>query len=162
MPRTPYQIVSAVEQVREDPKSVLVAVTRGLEREALHDPPHAVASTLQDVRFLTPATRAVYAGLAARGAPGRLFARSLQSWLAPGVTGIALAEDDPLVDEWTVVLPSAKHPVVFAATDCRGPHSEDGERMFRWALSRDAAVVRAAGEVLGLSFADDEELLGRP
>lgn len=155
MGATPYEIVTSTEQVREAPKSALVAVTRGLEREALTDPPHAVAATLQDVRFLTPATRQVYAELAARGAPGRLYARSLQAWLAPGVRGIALAEDDPLVDEWTVVLPSPTHPVVFAATDCGLVDVEDGARTFAWAISREADVVRAAGEALGISTRDE-------
>ena len=150
MTLTPYGIVSAHEQVRESPKSALVAVCRGLEREALTDPPPAVAATLQDVRYLTPATRAVYAELAARGAPGRLYARSLQAWLAPGVSGTALSDDDPLVDEWTVVLPSLSHPVVFAATDCGLVGVEDGARTFTWAVSRDAGVVAAAAAVLGL------------
>ena len=148
---TPYEIVSAAEQVRESPKSALVAVTRGLEREALTDPPPAVAATLQDVRYLTPGTRAVYAELAAKGAPARLFARSLQAWLAPGVVGVALSDDDPLVDEWTVVLPSATHPVVFAATDCGLVGVDDGARTFCWAVSREPEVVRAAAQALGLS-----------
>ncbi|HEU0101183.1 MAG TPA: DICT sensory domain-containing protein [Mycobacteriales bacterium] len=152
---TPYTVVSAAEQVRESPKRALVAVTRGLEREALTDPPRAVAATLQDVRFLTPATRAVYARLAERGAPARLYARSLQAWLAPGVTGIALSDDDPLVDEWTVVLPSPTHPVVFAATDCGLTGVEDGARTFCWAVSREPEVVRAAARALGLSTGDD-------
>ncbi|MCY7366081.1 MAG: hypothetical protein LH469_12330, partial [Frankiaceae bacterium] len=72
---TPYAVVSAAEQVREASKRELVAVTRRLERAALCAPPPAVAATLQDVRYLTARTRAVYAALAAAGAPGRGGAR---------------------------------------------------------------------------------------
>ena len=150
MTRTPYEIVSATQPVQQAEKGALVAVTRGLEREALTDPPRAVAATLQDVRFLTDATRAVYARLAARGVPGRLYARSLQAWLAPGVQGIALSDDDPLVDEWTVVLPSPQHPVVFAATDCGLTGIPDLERPFCFAVSRDPEVVEACAQVLGI------------
>lgn len=148
---TPYAIVSAAERVQRSQKGALIAVTRGLEREALIDPPRAVAATLQDVRYLTRATRAVYARLAASGVPGTLYARGLQAWLAPGVAGVALAEDDPLVDEWTVVLPSAQHPVVFAATDCRTEGVDDVARDFCWAVSRDPEVVAAVAEVLGVA-----------
>lgn len=146
---TPYGLVSAVEQVQQAEKGALVAVTRGLELEAIVDPPRAVAATLQDVRYLTAATRDVYRRLAAAGAPGRLYARGLQTWLAPGVTGVALSDDDPLVDEWTVVLPSEQHPVVFAATDCQVTGVADLERPFSWAVSRDPEVVRACAVLLG-------------
>lgn len=151
-PRTPYAIVCQVERTRESPKSALIAMSRGLEREALADPPREAAATLQDVRFLTPETRQVYATLAERGARCRLFARSLHAWLAPGVTGIQLAEDDPLVDEWTVVLPSSTHPVVLAAIDCGLTGVEDRSRAFSWAVWRDAEVVRAVGDCLGLGL----------
>ena len=146
---TPYAVVSAVEQVREASKRELVALTRRLERTALDAPPPAVAATLQDVRYLTPRTRAVYAALAQAGAPGRLHARGLQRWLAPGVEGVSLSEDDPLVDEWTVVLPGLS-PVVFAATDLGGTDCDDDDRSFRYAISTDPPVVAACGRLLGI------------
>ena len=150
---TPYAVVSSVVPVQRSEKSALVAVTRGLEVEALSDPPPAVAATLQDVRFLTPATRAAYAALARAGATARLHARGLQAWLAPGVEGVALSDDDPLVDEWTVVLPCPQHPVVFAATDC-GLDVPDAERAFCWAVSRDPEVVSECARLLGLEPGD--------
>lgn len=146
---TPYQILSAAQPVQRAAKRTLISLVRGLEREALADPPPAVAATLQDVRFLTPRTRDVYVALAAAGAPARLFARSLQAWLAPGVTGVALDDDDPLVDEWSVVLPHPHRPVVFSATDCHEA-VDDLDRTFCWAVSRDPEVVGAcAASLLG-------------
>jgi len=146
---TPYAVVSAAEQVHEASKRELVAVTRRLERAALCAPPPAVAATLQDVRYLTARTRAVYAALAAAGAPGRLHARGLQRWLAPDVEGVALDEDDPLVDEWTVVVPG-RSPVVFAATDLGSTDCDDDDRCFRYAVSTDPHVVASCGRLLGI------------
>jgi hypothetical protein len=74
---TPFGLVSAVETPVEATKRELVRLVRGLEREALGTRPSAVAATLQDARFLTDRTRAVYAALAERGVPVRLFAREL-------------------------------------------------------------------------------------
>ena len=146
---TPYQLVSAAVPVQDASKRELVALTRRLERQARDSAPPAVAATLQDVRYLTDRTRAVYAELAAAGAPARLHARGLQAWLAPGVSGVALDEDDPLVDEWTVVLPG-RDPVVFAATDLGVTDCADDDRAFRYGISRDPHVVASCGRLLGI------------
>ena len=157
---TPYAVVAGTEQVQRGRKDDLVVVSRQLERAALADPPPAVAATLQDERFLTPRTRAVYAELAAAGAPARLFARGLQSWLAPGVTGVALDDDDPLVDEWVVVLPSPSRPAVFAGTDLKTDCDLDEERCFLYAVSHDPDVVRECARLLGIGAA--AEVLSAP
>ena len=146
---TPYGLVSAAVEVQEDSKRELVLVTRRLERAAVAHRPPAVAATLQDVRYLTERTRAVYAALAEVGAPARLYARGLQTWLAPGVTGVSLDEDDPLVDEWTVVLPGDR-PVVFAATDLGTTDCDDDERCFRYGISEDPELVARCGRLLGI------------
>jgi hypothetical protein len=146
---TPYGLVSAAVEVQEASKRELVLVTRRLERAAVAHRPPAVAATLQDVRYLTERTRAVYAALAAVGAPARLHARGLQAWLAPGVTGVSLDDDDPLVDEWTVVLPG-DDPVVFAATDLGNTDCDDDERCFRYGISKDPQLVADCGRLLGI------------
>ena len=148
MELTPYAVVAAAEKPLRGNKQELVVASRALERTALQDPPPFAAATLQDARFLTPRTRSVYAELAAAGTSATLFARELQSWVAPGVTGVALDDDDPLVDEWTVVLPSPAGPAVFAATDLREPCDSDLERCFLYAISYDADVVDACMRLL--------------
>ena len=140
---TPYELVAAQLEVQQADKGELVAVSRGMERAALSDPPSVVAATLQDVRHLTAHTRAVYQSLAEAGASATLFARGLQSWVAPGVSGVSLDDDDPLVDEWVVVLPSPQRPAVFAATDLRQPCDEDLERCFLYGISYDRELVDA-------------------
>ena len=146
---TPFEVVRRTTPVQDATKSELLGLTRRLERAALLAPPPAVAATLQDARYFTDRTREVYTALAAAGSPARLHARALQAWLAPGVTGVALDDDDPLVDEWVVVLPG-DDPVVFAATDLRTPGCEDEDRCFAYGVSRDPAVVSAGGRLLGL------------
>ena len=149
--RTPCALVHAVEPPVEATKRELVVLSRRVEQAALETRPPAVAATLQDARFLTERTRAVYERLAAGGTPARMFARDLQTWLAPGVTGVALDDDDPLVDEWVVVVPGPD-PVVFAATDLRVPDCDDDlDRCFTYAVSRDPDVVRACAASLGIA-----------
>lgn len=136
---TPFQVVSSVAPSAPASKDELLRRTRELERAALLNRPPAVAACLQDVRFLTERTLAVYRRLA----PARLYARGLQAWLAEGVVGILLPEDDPLVDEWTVVLPSPGSPVAFAATDL-------GADSWVWGQTNDPAAVAECGRLLGI------------
>ena len=148
---TPFELVAAVQTPQRGYKWELVAASRAMERAALLDPPRAVAATLQDARFLTPHTRAVYTDLAAARTSATLFARDLQSWIAPGVAGVALDDDDPLVDEWVVVLPSPSAPTVFAATDLDEACDQDRDRCFLYAVSRDPEVVSACLGLLSLA-----------
>ncbi len=146
--QTPYALVTEAEEPVRAYKHELLRLSRRLERAALADPPPVVAASLQDARFLTDHTRTVYANLAAAGSKATLHARGLQSWVAPGVVGVSLDDDDPLVDEWTVVLPSPAGPVVFAATDLAEPCDQDSERCFLYAVSRDRDVVEACARLL--------------
>lgn len=146
---TPYELLRRTTPVQDATKAELLGMTRRLERAALLTRPPAVAATLQDQRYLTDRTREVYTALAAAGASARLHARGLQAWLAPGVVGVSLDDDDPLVDEWIVVLPG-DDPVVFAATDLGIPDCEDEQRCFSYGVSRDRELVEACGRLLGI------------
>ena len=146
--RTPYAVVSSVEAPRPVSKRELVGISRRLEAAALAQPPQAMAAALQDQRFLTARTREVYRRLASTGAAVTLLARGLQGWLEPGVRGVDLDEDDPLVDEWIVVLPSPTQPVVLAATDLRQPYAVELDRDFMYAVSSDPEVVSACAVLL--------------
>ena len=146
---TPYALVRAAVPVRDATKRELVAISRRLEHAALATPAPAVAAALQDERHVTERTRSVYADLASRGRVARLHARGLQAWIAPGVQGVALDDDDPLADEWVVVLPGA-YPVVLAATDLHVDGGSDDERSFTYGVSRDPHVVASCGRLLGI------------
>jgi DICT domain-containing protein len=146
--RTPYAVVTSVERPRTVTKSELVRLSRQLEVAAMARPPQVIAATLQDSRYLTARTRDVYRRLASAGADVTLLARGLQGWLAPGVRGVDIDEDDPLVDEWVVVLSSAHRPAVLAATDLHSPDAADPERDFSYATSSDPEVVAACAGLL--------------
>lgn len=146
---TPYGLASAVERPVEATKRELLGLVRRCELAALDAPPSHMAATLQDVRYLTVRTRAVYTALAGAGVQIRLHAIGLHSWLGPGVTGIGLADDDPLVDEWTVVLPGAR-PQLFTATDLGRTGCTDDDRCFSYAVSQDPELVTACAQALGL------------
>jgi DICT domain-containing protein len=146
---TPYALVSAATDVRRGAKRELIGLSRELERAAREHAPPAVATALQDARFLTDRTRAVYAELASGGAAARLHARGLQAWLAPGVAGVALDDDDPLVDEWVVVV-TGSGPVVLAGTDLGDTGGSDDDRTFTYGVSRDPYVVAGCGRLLGI------------
>ena len=148
--RTPYTVVTAVERPRPVTKRELVRLSRQLEVAAMARPPQTISAALQDSRFLTARTRSVYRRLADAGAEVTLLARGLQAWLEPGVRGVDLDEDDPLVDEWVVVLHSAQQPAVLAATDLRQPYDLDLdlERDFAYATSSDPEVVAACADLL--------------
>ena len=149
MQTTPYALVSAATTVHTASKRELIGLSRRLEHRALQGAPFAVAASLQDARFVTERTRAVYADLAAAGAGARLHARGLQAWLAPGVEGVSLDDDDPLVDEWVVVLPGPE-PVVLAATDLGDVDGDDADRSFTYGISHDPHVVAGCGRLLGI------------
>jgi hypothetical protein len=148
---SPFALVSAAAEPMLMDKAEALRRTRALEREALADPPAGAAAALQDVRFLTSATRRTYATLVAAGTSARVLGEGVQSWLEPGLVGEDLEPDDPLRYEWVVVLTS---PVVacFAAVDRRGPEQPDMARMFEGAVTRDRAVVRSVAERLCTPF----------
>ena len=151
--RTPYAVVSSVELPRPVTKRELVRISRRAEAAAMARPPQRMVAALQDQRFLTARTREVYRRLASAGAAVTLMARGLQGWLEPGVRGVDLDEDDPLVDEWVVVLPSPTQPFVMAATDLRQAYADDLERDFTCACSSDPEVVAACADLLAATRA---------
>ena len=148
---SPFSLVAAAAEPVLMDKLAALRQTRALEQEALAAPPVGAVAALQDVRFLTSATRRTYATLVAAGTSARVLGEGVQSWLEPGLVGEDLEPDDPLRYEWVVVLTS---PVVacFAAVDCRGPEQPDMARMFEGAVTRDPAVVRSVAERLRTPF----------
>lgn len=120
-----------------------------MELRALGDRPTTVVATLQDVRHLSDRTREVYAAIAARGADVTLYARDLPAYVAEGVRGVSLSDDDPLVDVWSVLVAGGAAPVAFAAIDCYRADSVDMEREFEAARTDNESVVEQCLALLG-------------
>lgn len=146
--RSPYEVVAAASEVRTARKAELVGRVRRIEHAALQGPvPDVAVACLQDGRFLTERTTAVYAELARRGAQVLVLARGLHASVAAGVTAVDLADDDPLGDEWTVLI-AGPSSTCFVAQDLLDVPADDADRTFRWAHSSDPDVVARAYEVL--------------
>lgn len=146
--RSPYDIVSSQVPTQVTTKDELLEHVRELERQALEDMPVAFAmACLQDARFLTETTVGVYAELARRGAQVLVLGRGVQASVAPGVEGVDLDDDDPLGDEWTVLL-AGRTFRCFVALDRLDAPEQDGDRTFRWAETDDHRVVAQVYEVL--------------
>ncbi|NAZ81588.1 hypothetical protein GTR02_07130, partial [Kineococcus sp. R8] len=150
-------------------KRDLLALSRRCERRAgTGGDDLLVLVTVQENRFWTARTRAVYARIAARGATVVAFGVGLPTDLrGPGRGGVAtvgIAEDDLLADEWLVVFCSPTERWGFLARDAAAglpgarsgprlappddPGTADADRRFLWAdlddpvwLERSAAVL---------------------
>jgi hypothetical protein len=145
---TPYDVVTRHEPARPTAKSLLLALCRGLEREALASPPRAALVTLQDARHLTRSTLEVYAGLARAGTRVTMVGRGLRAWLAPGVRGVTLDDDDPIGDVWSLAFLGGERPVALAALDLFSEGVVETDRAFEVAMSRDPSVVLDAARTL--------------
>ena len=77
-----------------------------------------------------------------------MYARGLQAYVDEGVAGVELDDDDPLVDQWTVLF-EGEDPVCLAARDLHGPDAL-GERSFEYATTYDPEVVRQVAASLGV------------
>ena len=145
---TPYDLATSAEVPQPINKLDLLRLSRDLETEARASHPTQIRAALQDVRHLSGQTRRVYTALATH-AEVVLLARGLPAYVAAGVRGVALDEDDPLVDQWCVVMAGGIRPVVLAAIDLELgsavdlSRAVDQDRCFRYAVSRDPLVVAA-------------------
>lgn len=140
---TPYDIVIRSVLPRSHTKADLLRLTRELEAEARQTRATQIRAALQDVRHVSAATRSVYADFAARQVDVVLLAQGLPAHVACGVRGVDLDEDDPLVDQWCLVVAGGARPVVLAATDLHAPAGTQMDRSFTFAVSRDPSVVAA-------------------
>lgn len=147
---SPYALlVAAGAAEQEAGKDELLQRVRELEQQAVAAPPEVAVACLQDGRFLTPATRSLYEDLARRGSRVRIFGHQVPAWVAPGVEGVALDEDDPLVDQWTVLFVGAEQTVCLAAQDQRDDAGALSYASYAWAQTSDPEVVRAVARRLG-------------
>ena len=138
---TPYDVVAALDEPQPATKGQLLAEVRRLERSTIARRPHTVVATLQDMRFVTELTCAIYAELGAGGAEVTLIARDLPAYVCGGVRGVALTDADPLVDVWSVIAIGEGFGTTFAATDRHGPDHDDMAREFEAARSSDLDVA---------------------
>ena len=148
VPDTPFDLVDEDESALIAPKRLLLAISHDLEDSARRsgDRPVVIGAFQSADRF-TVATRRRYEQLAAECTFVGAVGRDLGSEPAPGVRGGALAADDRLIGEWTVVVlsPHTAAALIAREIDDRGP---DSERRFAYKITHDRTRVALAARSL--------------
>ncbi|WP_432540615.1 diguanylate cyclase domain-containing protein [Kineococcus sp. SYSU DK002] len=141
---SPFAALPPGTVLRRSAKPLLIEVSKQLEREArrLGDT-CVVASTFQEARHFTPATRSRYRDLADGVGFVAAVGEGLPESPLPGVRGATLAAGDPVRGEWDVVVLSPHFAAALLARDL-GDEGPDREREFEYALTYDRDVVVAA------------------
>ncbi len=145
---SPFALLPAGTPLRRSPKALLIELSKQLEREALRiGPTCVVASTFQQARHFTPATRSRYRDLVQRTGFVCALGEGLPAEPVPGLRGADLAEDDPVRGEWDVVVLGPHFAVALLARDL-GDSGPDAERTFEYALTYERATAVAAAQAL--------------
>jgi PAS domain S-box-containing protein len=135
--------------VREAPKALLVEVSKQLERQAMRLGDTCVLVTaFQAARHVTPATRLRYRDVVERVGFVAALAEEMSGEPMPGARNADLLPEDPVREEWDVVVLSPHFAGALLARDL-GDQGPESERRFRFALTYDRdTVVRAARALL--------------
>ncbi len=147
-PATPFLRLSADSETQRAASSLLASMTRQLERQALLlDDQTVVLANFQHAGMMTAATRRRYGSLATLTALTAVAGVEMPGEPAPGVHGSAIDPDDPLADEWVVIVVS---PYFSAALAARlvGTGEDAGEQRWDYVLTHDRTRVLDAAAVL--------------
>jgi EAL domain-containing protein (putative c-di-GMP-specific phosphodiesterase class I) len=137
---SPFEIASAHGlSIRDGRKRTLLQISHQVEELARQLPDSILLSAFQDARHFTPDTLRRYTVLAQSCALVGAFGAGLSSTPAPGVRGVALAEDDPLAGEWTVVVLGPQYAAALVAVDLQVGTGPDRE--FRFAVTHRRRIV---------------------
>jgi EAL domain-containing protein (putative c-di-GMP-specific phosphodiesterase class I) len=146
--RTPFDIVAGGRPAARASKQALLTTTRYLESKASEttDPPVLLTCFQNVVRF-TPATARRYATLATGSPFVAAFGAGFGAEPAPGVRGAALRADDPLRQEWNVIVVGPYFSAALVARDL-GDSGADRHRRFEYTLTYERSLVLAAARAL--------------
>jgi len=146
---SPFSCLPTEAARRRSPKSLLIELSKQLEREALRlGETCVVAATFQEGRHFTPATAQRYRDLVERTGFVCALGEDLPVEPIPGVRGATLAPHDPVRGEWDLVVLSPHFAAALLARDL-GDDGPDLDREFEFALTYDRdTVVRAAHTLL--------------
>lgn len=136
-----FAVVTAHRPARTGPKSLLLEMSKHLERQALNSGESGVVvSSFQDAHFFISATRARYQDLAAQLTFVGALGSEMPTEPAPGVRGGILGPGDKLRNEWVVSVLGPHFAGSLVARDLsdRGP---DRDRRFRVVVTYDRSLV---------------------
>lgn len=155
---TPHQIAEDHLRFRIASKRVLLPLSKQLEQRAIEAGPAVfLFSSFQKAHHFTKGTAARYAQLAANSALVAAFGAELDAEPAPGVRGITVSADDPLAEEWVVVVVAPHYAAALVARDIGDRPAEEMDRRFEFAMTHDRQLVSSLGRSLMSRIADREE-----
>ncbi|SOE03419.1 diguanylate cyclase domain-containing protein [Blastococcus haudaquaticus] len=146
---SPFACLPASGTLRRSRKSLLIELSKQLEREAMRlGETCVVAATFQEARHFTPSTIQRYRDLVDRTGFVCALGEDLPVEPLRGVRGATLHPSDPVRGEWDVVVLSPHFSAALLARDL-GDDGPDLDRSFEYALTYDRdTVVRAAHALL--------------
>jgi len=146
---SPFSCLPDAVPLRRSKKSLLIELSKQLEREAMRlGDTCVVAATFQEARHFTPSTIQRYRDLVERTGFVCALGEDLPVEPLPGVRGATLSPHDPVRGEWDVVILSPHFSAALLARDL-GDDGPDLERTFEYALTYDReTVIRAAHALL--------------
>jgi EAL domain-containing protein (putative c-di-GMP-specific phosphodiesterase class I) len=145
---TPFEVVAAARPPRRVPRELVAEMSIQLEHQGLDAAePNVLLACFQEAANLTPATRSRFEFLATRAAFTGALGRGMPVSPAPGVRGADLAADDPLGQEWDLVVIGPRFAAALAARDA-GDSGADARPRFDVVVTHDRELVIAAAEPL--------------
>ena len=146
---TPFALASEGRRRTRSFKRLLVSMSKLLETNAVGAGPETIVlGTFQSAEHFTPTSRTRWAQLAEQVAYTGVYGVGIDPYVDSAVHHAPLDPDDPIVDEWNVVVLGPHFACVLAALDM---HTEaaDLDREFHYVLSYDrGTVIRCAHSIL--------------
>lgn len=143
---TPYEIIATQRPTRTATRQLLLWLSRHLELQAA-DPaePGVLVSCFPGARQFKGTVKRRYTDLASGAVLVAVLGRGIPAEPAPKLRGTSLDADDPLADEWVVVVVGANYG---AALIAQTPRHEHAEQEYDFAMTYDRGLVIAAAQSL--------------
>jgi DICT domain-containing protein len=145
---TPFEAIAGRRTLRRGTKSLLLAISTELERQAAGlGQTGVLLASFQAARHFSGRTAARYSALAGELAFVGALGEGMGTAPAPDVRGADLGPGDPLCQEWDIAVVSPHFAAAFVARDLgdRGPESE---RRFDFALTHERRLALSAARLL--------------
>ncbi|HEU0239930.1 MAG TPA: EAL domain-containing protein [Micromonosporaceae bacterium] len=146
---TPYEVVTKQRSARIANRQLLRSLSRHLEYRAADpsEPGVLVACFQQAARFDDP-IRTRYAKIAATAVMVAALGRDMPAEPAPHVRGTPLHPDDPLANEWAVIVVGAHFAAALVARHPPTDTAEPDDTTYEYAITYDRDLVIAAARSL--------------
>ena len=144
---TPFEMLGADVTLTRGTHADIERISADLKLQAceLRDPPPVVLGSIHSAAHFTGGLAERYAAVAANAAFVGVAGADMPSTPAPGIRGVSLRANDPLVEQWVLVVIS---PEFHAALVARGSGAKGDVDAFDYVLTRDRELVVAVADTL--------------